>query len=58
MTLRRPLAVLVLAIVAALWGFGAYRWLWFPSEASVPQLLVGAVWLLVLFVVLAGFVTV
>jgi hypothetical protein len=56
-TLRSPLAVLVLAIVAALWGFGAYEWLWFPSEASVPQLLVGAVWLLALFVVLAGFVT-
>jgi hypothetical protein len=57
-TLRSPLAVLVLAIVAASWGFGAYRWLWFPSEASVPQLLVGVVWLLALFVVLAGFVTV
>ena len=57
-TLRSPLAVLILAIVAALWGFGAYRWLWFPSEASMPQLLVGAVWLLALFVVLAGFVTV
>jgi len=57
-TLRSPLAVLVLVIVAALWGLGAYRWLWFPSEASVPQLLVGGVWLLALFVVLSGFVTV
>ncbi len=53
---RSPLVLLALAVVAGLWLFGAYRWLWFPAESAGYLLVAGALWVLLQFLVLAGFV--
>jgi len=53
---RSPLVLLALAAVAAAWLYGAYRWLWFPAESAGYLLVAGALWALVQFLVLAGFV--
>ncbi len=54
---RSPLALLVLAAVAALWGLAAYQWLWIP-ESSLLMLtttVVGALLLIAVgLVVVAG----
>lgn len=54
---RSPVTLLGLAIVAALWGLGAYRWLWVPLSSVVMLLLIlawGLAQLLVGVGILAG----
>jgi len=53
--LRSQLALLALAAVMAVWGFGAYRWLWFPAEGSGLTLIVGLIWALAQWALLAAF---
>jgi magnesium-transporting ATPase (P-type) len=53
---RSPRLVLALAAVAALWGLGAYKWLWLP-ESSGLLLLVALVWGLAQVLVLVGVLT-
>ncbi len=49
---RSP-AVLLLAALAALWAYGAYRWLWLP-ESSAFMLLLALVWAIVQVLVAAS----
>ncbi len=42
---RSPMSLLLLVILSALWGVGAYQWLWLP-ESSVFMLLLALVWAL------------
>lgn len=51
---RSPAALVVLAAFAALWGFGAYQWLWLP-ESSGLLLLVALIWAIVQIAVGAAF---
>jgi len=50
---RGPVPLLALAVLSALWGFGAYQWLWL-SEASALVLLLTFVWGLAQLVVAVG----
>jgi hypothetical protein len=52
---RSPLVLGGLAVLVALWLYGAYRWLWFPMESAGYLFVIGLVWVLVQVAVLAGF---
>jgi len=52
---RSPAVVGALAVVAALWGYGAYQWLWLP-ESSALLLIVALLWAIVLIAVAVGVV--
>ncbi len=47
---RSPVSLLACAVVSALWGVGAYQWLWLP-ESSALILLASLVWALALIFV-------
>jgi magnesium-transporting ATPase (P-type) len=51
---RSPAVLVVLAAVAALWGLGAYQWLWLP-ESSGLLLLLALVWAAAQIAVAAAF---
>jgi len=51
---RGPLVLVSLAALAALWGFGAYQWLWLP-ESSVLLLLLALIWGIAQIAVAVGF---
>ena len=51
---RSPAVLVVLAAVAALWGFGAYQWLWLP-ESSGLLLLLALIWAIAQFAVAIAF---
>jgi hypothetical protein len=51
---RSLAALLALSAAAALWGFGAYQWLWLP-ESSGPLLLLALIWALAQIAVAAAF---
>jgi len=55
---RSPLALAALAIVFAAQLYAAYRWLYFPMESAVYLMVIGALWAVVVFAVLAGLVAV
>ena len=50
---RSPALLLTLAGLVALWGCGAYQWLWLP-ESSLVFLLLGLVWGLAQLLVVVG----
>jgi hypothetical protein len=50
---RSPALLLTLAGLVALWGFGAYEWLWLP-ESSLLLLLLGLIWGLAQVLVVVG----
>ncbi len=52
---RSPLVLLALAVLVGAWLYGAYRWLWFPSESAGYLFVLGIIWLIVQVGVLAGF---
>lgn len=52
---RSPAVVGALAVIAALWGYGAYQWLWLP-ESSALLLIVALLWAIVLIAVAVGVV--
>ena len=51
---RSPAALVTLAAVAALWGFGAYQWLWLP-ESSGLLLLLALIWAIAQVAIAAAF---
>jgi len=51
---RSPAALVVVGAVAALWGFGAYQWLWLP-ESSGLLLLLALVWAIVQIAIAVAF---
>ncbi len=51
---RSPLALVSLAALAALWGFGAYQWLWLP-ESSGLLLLLALIWAIAQIAVAVAF---
>lgn len=51
---RGPLVLVSLAALAALWGFGAYQWLWLP-ESSGLLLLLALIWGIAQIAVAVGF---
>ena len=52
---RSPLVLLALAVLVAAWGFGAYQWLYFPTESSGLSFVVGIMWAIAQWAVLAAF---
>src|SRR5512137_2023474 len=52
---RSPLVLVALAVLVAAWGFGAYQWLYFPTESSGLSFVVGIIWAVVQWVVMAAF---
>ncbi|MBZ5546169.1 MAG: hypothetical protein LAO07_21295, partial [Acidobacteriia bacterium] len=50
---RSPAVVGALAVIAALWGYGAYQWLWLP-ESSLLLLILALLWAVVQIAVLVG----
>jgi hypothetical protein len=52
---RSPLVVGTLAVIAALWSYGAYQWLWLP-ESSLFLLILALLWAVVQFAVAVGVV--
>ena len=53
---RSPAALVSLAAFAALWGFGAYQWLWLP-ESSGLLLLLALIWAVAQIAIAAAFFT-
>lgn len=53
---RSPAALVALAAFAALWGFGAYQWLWLP-ESSGLLLLLALIWAIAQIAVAVAFFT-
>jgi magnesium-transporting ATPase (P-type) len=51
---RSPAVLVSLAALAALWGFGAYQWLWLP-ESSGLLLLLALIWGIAQIAVAVGF---
>lgn len=51
---RSPLALVSLAALVALWGFGAYQWLWLP-ESSGLLLLLALIWAIAQIAVAVAF---
>jgi hypothetical protein len=51
---RCPAVLVALAALAALWGFGAYQWLWLP-ESSGLLLLLALIWAIVQIAVAVAF---
>lgn len=52
---RSPLVLLALAVVVAAWLYGAYRWLWFPSESAGYLMIIGIIWIIAQGAVVAAF---
>ena len=50
---RSPAVVGALAVIAALWGYGVYQWLWLP-ESSLLLLILALFWAVVQIAVLVG----
>jgi len=50
-----PLVLLALAVLVAVWGFGAYQWLYFPTESSGISFVLGIIWAIAQWAVLAAF---
>jgi hypothetical protein len=52
---RSPAVVVALGVIAALWGYGAYQWLWLP-ESSLLLLIVALLWAVAQIAVAVGVV--
>lgn len=55
---RSPLALGALAIALAAEFYAAYRWLYFPMESATYLMVIGLLWALLMFAVLAGLIAV
>jgi hypothetical protein len=55
---RSPMALGALAIALAAEFYAAYRWLYFPMESATYLMVIGLLWALLMFAVLAGLVAV